>query len=232
MSGDVALLIGNSDGIGLETTKRLLDIGYNVTGISRSASTIENSSYNHIVVDVSSDEYREVLSRSLSLRKIDLCIFFVGIGERFDPNNIRFETKVFEVNLLAGVITTELVINDMIKNNHGHFIGLSSIADLAPSQEAPSYNASKSALTNYWEGLALALSKTNVRISNIRFGFVNTKMAKASIRPFMISKVKASKYILSVVDKPRIRGTRPMIMNFLMWLSLIFVRLKLFVYRY
>ncbi|MCB9089370.1 MAG: SDR family NAD(P)-dependent oxidoreductase [Calditrichae bacterium] len=58
------------------------------------------------------------------------------------------------------------------------FIGLSSLADEMISAEAPSYHAAKAGFSNYLEGLALALKPSGVRVTNLRFGFVDTKMAK------------------------------------------------------
>ncbi len=43
-----ALLIGNSDGIGLATTRRLLDEGWTVAGLSRSPSPLTHASYEHM----------------------------------------------------------------------------------------------------------------------------------------------------------------------------------------
>lgn len=60
-----ALLIGNSDGIGLATTKELLKRGWKITGISRSESPIEDSSYEHIVAEVQDYEYPEKLKSVL-----------------------------------------------------------------------------------------------------------------------------------------------------------------------
>jgi len=48
-----AILIGNSDGIGLAATRRLLVSGWNITGISRSESPLTNPAYHHHLADVS-----------------------------------------------------------------------------------------------------------------------------------------------------------------------------------
>ena len=43
------------------------------------------------------------------------------------------------------------------------------------------------------------LGKPGVRVSVVRFGFVDTKMAKASVRPMMISPDRAAEVILGVI---------------------------------
>ena len=55
------MLIGNSDGIGLETTRKLVDRGDTVVGVSRSASPIDDDRYEHHIVDVASPEYVPLL---------------------------------------------------------------------------------------------------------------------------------------------------------------------------
>ena len=52
-----ALLIGNSDGIGLAATRELLKQGWKVVGISRSDSPLEDTSYEHIVAEVQDSQY-------------------------------------------------------------------------------------------------------------------------------------------------------------------------------
>jgi len=62
---DKALVLGNSDGIGLGITTRLLEAGWEVSGISRSKSPIDNTAYRHEVFDVSNPGYPELLSEMM-----------------------------------------------------------------------------------------------------------------------------------------------------------------------
>ena len=207
-----ALFIGNSDGIGLATTMELLKREWNVMGISRSESPIKNPSYEHIVAEVQNDEYPVILKSVLEKGKpLDLCVYCAGIGELLDLFNMEGETEIFKVNLLGMVKTASCVIPLMVQRCNGHFIGLSSLADEMLSPEAPSYHASKAGFSNYLEGLALALRPTGVYISNIRFGFVDTKMAKGEVKPFMMGVERAAAHLLICIDKKPIRYTAPWI---------------------
>lgn len=224
-----ALVIGNSDGIGLALTRRLLALGYRVIGISKSSSPIDHPGYHHFVQDVAGSEYRTLLQTIVSENPGPrLCVYCAGIGGLLDFANLGFETRVFEVNLMAAVVTTELVLGHMIQKGSGHFIGLSSIADSLTPPEVPSYNASKAGISRYWEGLGLALAGKAVKLTNVRFGFVDTKMAKAKRRPLLMSPDDAAGFIMAQVNKPKIRATKPYAMAAAVWILERYMRLLLF----
>jgi len=107
------------------------------------------------------------------------------------------------------VRTAAAVIPQMVKRKQGHFIGISSLADELFSAEAPSYYASKAGLSNYLRGLALALKPKGVFVTNIRFGFVDTKMAKGEVKPFMMSVDKAVDCVESCIRKKPVSYTAP-----------------------
>jgi short-subunit dehydrogenase len=223
-----ALVVGNSDGIGLAVTRALLDRGYAVAGISRRAAPIDHPHYAHHVQDVAGVGYRDLLAGLLGRDPdLNVCIYCVGIGDPLNLDNLAFETKVFDVNLTSAVVTTELVLGHMIETDAGHFIGLSSIADALTSAEAPSYSASKAALSRYWEGLGLALRGRKVKLTNVRFGFVDTKMAKSGSKPFLMTAEQACAVILRVIAKPKLRVTRPRAMGMLAWILVLATRLRI-----
>ncbi|UCD85421.1 MAG: hypothetical protein JSU92_04295, partial [Deltaproteobacteria bacterium] len=56
-----ALIIGNSDGIGLELTKTLLERGWEIIGISKSGSQLKHDQYTHTIINVASHEYIEII---------------------------------------------------------------------------------------------------------------------------------------------------------------------------
>ena len=207
-----AILIGNSDGIGLATSEALLMRGWSVMGISRSASSISDPSYQHTIARVQNADFPEKLKSIMdSIESVDLCIYCAGIGELLDPLNMAGEIEIFDVNLMGMIRTAAYVIPVMVRQGKGHFIGISSVADELISPEAPSYHASKAAFSNYLYGLALALKSTGVHISNMRFGFVNTKMAKGDVKPFMMEVEKAAHHVLACIEKKSITYTAPRI---------------------
>lgn len=207
---NTALIVGNSDGIGLATTRELLNRGWKVTGVSRSASPIDRPDYRHIKKKVQDPDFPDTLKSIVQKnRDIDLCLYCVGIGQLLDPLDMDAEVEVVAVNLLGMVKTAAEVIPLMVQHRKGHFIGLSSMGDEMLSPEAPSYFASKAGFSNYLESLALALKPKGVAVTNIRFGFVDTKMAQGDVKPFMMSVDRAVGHILKCIKKKPVRYTAP-----------------------
>lgn len=218
----VALVIGNSDGIGLSLTESLLADGWQVTGVSRSPSRVQAERYEHHLVDVCDPEYPARLSSIVArLPGLGACVYCAGIGEFLELETLASERRVFETNLLGAVATLQVVLPRLLRAGSGHFIGLSSQADRLIDPKAPSYAASKAGLSSYLEGLALACRRRGVFVTNLRFGFVATKMAKSELRPFMISPAQAAQRIRHCLRARPIRDTFPKRMAVLLW----FVRL-------
>jgi NAD(P)-dependent dehydrogenase (short-subunit alcohol dehydrogenase family) len=223
-----AFIVGNTDGIGLALTRRLLHDGWSVVGLSRRASPVEDApGYRHAVADVSAAEYRPVLQALLAREgPFDLCVYCAGIGELLDLNDLAADTGVFRVNLIGAVETAAAILPPMIAAGRGHFVGLSSIGD-GVWTDAPSYSASKAGLSSYLEALALRLRPRGVRVTNLRLGFVDTKMAKSKLRPFMITTERAVEVIFKCLRRRPARLSYPKRMAALAWLLQVLTSLRL-----
>jgi NAD(P)-dependent dehydrogenase (short-subunit alcohol dehydrogenase family) len=185
-----AVIVGNSDGIGLAFTRRLLDAGWTVSGLSRSASEIHHDRYTHEVVDVTGPEFPASLTKAVA-DGVDLCVYAAGIGEFPDLDDLAAQTRTVDMNLMGAVRAVEVVVPQMVAAGRGHLVGLSSLADAAVSRQAPAYSASKAGMSMYLRGLTLALRPHGVDVTTVRFGFFDTKMAKSPVKPGMVSVEKA-----------------------------------------
>lgn len=219
-----ALVIGCSDGIGLALVRKLLAEGWQVTGISRSLSSVTHENYSHHIRDVAAEGYREFVGELAAQRgPFSAGVYCVGIGEGFDPANLDPDARVMRVNLLAAVETAAAVIPEMVRQRRGKFIVLSSMADCLPLPNSPAYAGSKAGVTAYFESLALALRGTGVTVTNIRFGFIDTKMAISPVKPFLRSPEWAAGVILGALNRNAIRVSRPrrmaLLIAFLSWVA-------------
>lgn len=201
-----AVIVGNSDGIGLALTRRLLDTGWTVAGLSRRPSPVRHQRYVHDVADVTTADYPAVLARRIeALGGVELCVYAAGIGALLDAADPRSQTRTLDVNLMGAARTLDLVVPPMVAARTGHVVGLSSLADVTVSDAAPGYAASKAGLTSYLLGLALALRPHGIAVTTVRFGFVDTKMAKSPSTPMMISVERAVDVLMAALrDRPAV----------------------------
>ncbi|MCX5742898.1 MAG: SDR family NAD(P)-dependent oxidoreductase, partial [Proteobacteria bacterium] len=172
-----ALVVGASTGIGAALARGLVESGWTVVGLARGPAAFAHDAYRHVVADVCAADYREVLAAACD-GAIELCVYCAGIGHELDLPTMAHEVDVFATNLVGFARTAEVVLPPMIAARKGHLIGLSSQADRLIDRTAPSYAASKAGLSAYLEGLALAARPHVVAVTNVRFGFVDTAMAK------------------------------------------------------
>lgn len=212
-----ALVVGNTDGVGLALTRRLLAAGYRVTGVSRRASALAHDRYAHAVLDVSRDGYRDALAALVAGGgPWALCVYCAGVGEPLDLGDLAPEAHAFRVNLVGAVETAAAVIPAMLAAGAGHFIALSSLGD-GVSPDAPAYAASKAGLSSYLGGLALRLRPRGVFVTNVRLGFVDTKMAKAPVRPLMMPVERAVDVVMGCVARRPARHSAPAAMALAMF---------------
>jgi NAD(P)-dependent dehydrogenase (short-subunit alcohol dehydrogenase family) len=200
MSPGRAVIIGNSDGIGLALTRRLLAAGWTVSGLSRSPSEIRDERYTHEVVDVTGPEFPDRLAAAVA-RGVDLCVYSAGIGEFLDLDDLAEQTRTLDVNLIGLARAVEGVVPGMVAAGRGHIVGLSSLGDAMIASQAPAYFASKAGMSRYLRGLALALRPHGVDVTTVRFGLVDTKMAKGPVKPAMISVEKAVDVLMRALRK-------------------------------
>lgn len=209
------LIIGNGDGIGLALTERLLRNQEFVVGVSRRALGVLGERHTQHVLDVLTPGFSEAIRTVVAdSAPIDTLVYCAGIGELYETSGVDRDGDTIRVNFAALADTVAAVLPGMRAQGFGRIIGLSSIGDRA-SPDAPSYGASKAGMTAYLLGLRRPLGRLGIRVSVVRFGFVDTKMAKSNIRPMMISTEQAAGVMLDVIKRGPAIKTYPLTMEFL-----------------
>jgi len=139
------------------------------------------------------------------LGNIDMIIVNAGIGKY----NLELEWGVCESVLKTNVMGVSKALiesyNYFRKQGKGHLINVSSVASLLGYGSNPSYNASKAFQANFVEGLwhkAQKSKRTKIAVTDIRPGFIDTKLAKDETF-WKADLDKAARQIVSAIDKKK-----------------------------
>jgi NAD(P)-dependent dehydrogenase (short-subunit alcohol dehydrogenase family) len=98
-----------------------------------------------------------------------------GIFDRHDFSaSDEVWAKQFEVNLFGAVRVTRETIPFIRHHGKGAIVNISSTLGLKPTAETAAYSASKAAMNNWTQSLALELGKYNIRVNCICPGIVDT----------------------------------------------------------
>lgn len=223
------LIIGASRGVGkalaLEYSKNkheLILIARNENDLRSVNSECLKSgaiSSDYYVCDVNDVNRFTILIDSLySKHSIDKLIYVAGITSLSGVNNlenINHSQKLLQTNLSSAVAITNTIIPKMLANNHGHITYFSSLGSYYGMGYSPVYCASKAGLRVYAESIRQYCNKTNVKISLITMGFIESDMSQQFIRPkpFLINTTKAANYIYKNIQKEKAYIRFPMILQ-------------------
>ena len=92
-----------------------------------------------------------------------------------DPAGVRF---VFDLNVIAALMTTQVFAKDMIGRG-GNILNISSMNAFRPLTKIPAYSGAKAAVSNFTQWLAVYLAKSNIRVNAIAPGFFVTNQNRS-----------------------------------------------------
>jgi acetoacetyl-CoA reductase len=207
----VVLVTGGSRGIGAEIAKELAAQGATVainyvSNADRAQEVVrEISSYNSKVTAVQGDVsnpdamkrvYEEVME---TYGKIDILINNAGITRDAKFVNMTEEqwNEVITTNMNSLFHLTKLVLPNMIEQNYGRIINISSIIGQAGGFGQTNYSAAKAGMIGFTKSLALEVARYNITVNCVCPGYTFTDMVAAvpeKVQEKIISKIPLGRF--------------------------------------
>ncbi|UCH85158.1 MAG: SDR family NAD(P)-dependent oxidoreductase [Candidatus Latescibacterota bacterium] len=209
-----AIVIGATSGIGRALAVELARQGYKVGATGRRVerlNQLENEFPDRILtrpmdvrdVAAAPDALRELI---VEMHGVDVIVINAGVLFR-DADWGGIEAMI-DTNVTGFVATAEAAMGYFLDRRSGHLVGISSIAAIRGAKGSPVYNASKAFECTYMDGLRHRIAKTKlpIHVTDIRPGFVDTKMIADRGGLFWVaSPEKVARQIIDAIHKKKKR---------------------------
>ena len=232
------LITGATGGIGSALAKSYASEGVHLSLLGRKIDVLENISVicqqqgattsMHCAEITNTDSLIRLLNKIDDENPVDLVIANAGVVN-FLSHEKQSESwdeiaEVFAVNFSGVIATISPFLERMKKRKVGQLALISSISAYHGMEIMPSYCASKAGLKAYGEALRSLYSRSNVKVSVVLPGFVESNMSNQflCIKPFQISADKAARIIKSGLERNKSRIAFPFLMTLGMKLLTLF----------
>ena len=137
------------------------------------------------------------------LEYIDLAIVCSGIGDINATLEYNVERLTIDTNITAWTYVINIFYHIFVQQGHGHLVAITSAGGLRGEPMAPAYSASKAYQINYMEALRKKAYKSGsqIYVTDIRPGLVNTAMAKGEGLFWVMPVEKVANQIITAIHK-------------------------------
>lgn len=182
----LALVTGASSGIGFELASLFAGQGFDLVVNSEDAGLegaaeqlrVAGTEVKAVRVDLATYAGVEELYAAVQAvgRPVDAAALNAGVGQggAFVDVDLSDELEIIDVNIIATVHLSKLLLRDMVARDQGRVLVTSSIASTMPGSFQAVYNASKSFLQSFTEALQNELKDTGVTLTALMPGPTDT----------------------------------------------------------
>lgn len=179
---DIVVVTGASYGIGKATAKMLAENGYHVVAIARDSDQLETIKSEDIevhTVDITNVDQVYQFCQKLVGRNVVALVNNAGGGFNL-PNSILDDdiqnwNKSFDLNVVGAANLTKQIAPIMITNGGGNVVLVTSMAGHFVYRGGSSYTVAKHAEVALAEILRFELFQSNIRVTEIAPGNVNSR---------------------------------------------------------
>lgn len=200
----ITLITGAASGLGYEFAKlyakdnnNLLLVDINEEGLNTVKNELEekyNVKVDTLVANLISKDalvkiYNYTIKNDYFVNNLVNC---AGFGDRTDfiDMNIDKQLAMTDVDCNALLYFTRVFLDNMIKNDEGHIINISSIAGFMPGPYMCTYHACKSFVLTLGEAISYEIRKTNVKLLTLCPGPFLSDFVKKAGNDYTFKKIK------------------------------------------
>ena len=184
ISGSNVVITGGSQGIGAGLAEAFAQAGGKVLLVARSEDKLrvvaDRIGGDYLVADLTDADQVDGLVQACVERMghVDIWVNNAGVEtqEAFVNVSVPNLRQLARLNFEAPLVLTRNAARHMLGRGQGHIVQLSSVAGAIPFPGLTAYAASKAGLTHLTEGLRVELAKTNVGLTVVAPGPVDTDM--------------------------------------------------------
>jgi short-subunit dehydrogenase len=238
MMQQTILIIGGTSGLGRRLAELYCSEGYKVGVVGRRKELLDTLHANFpkniasFQYDISREDCADQVTSFIeSLGGIDKLILSASVVN-FNPSlDWEKEKTTVDINVKGYAAVLNSAYQYFSSKNHGHIIGITSIAAARGNKTAIAYNASKAFQASYLEGLRLKAKseRKNIAITELVPGYMDTGMAKGDRLFWVASLDKAALQAKKNIEEKK---ERAFITGRWRWIYMIYKYLPSFFYSY
>ena len=205
------VIIGATSGIGKALFMKYANLDNRIGIVGRRANLLDELCLEYpsktitAKADITNLEEIEQAIHALhkELEYIDLAIVCSGTGDINATLEYNVERLTIDTNITAWTYVINLFYHIFVQQGHGHLVAITSAGGLRGEPMAPAYSASKAYQINYMEALRKKAYKSGsqIYVTDIRPGLVNTAMAKGEGLFWVMPVEKVANQIITAIHK-------------------------------
>tara|TARA_B100000787_G_scaffold70409_1_gene51776 strand:- start:1473 stop:2219 length:747 start_codon:yes stop_codon:yes gene_type:complete len=209
LNNRIAIITGGAQGFGLDIAKRFLSSGVKTiiwdideNELKKATRELNNPNLSYNVVDVSNyKNVKETVDEITKSTNIDILINNAGITGSTSSlwdYDVDEWNEIVKINLMGTFNCCKCVVPNMIKNNYGRIINVTSVAGKDGNANASAYSSAKAGAIGLTKSLGKELADKNIAVNAVTPAGAKTRildqMSKEHVAR-MLSKVPRGRFL-------------------------------------
>jgi len=209
LNNRTAIITGGAQGFGFDIAKRFLNSGVKTiiwdideNELKRATQELNNPNLSYNVVDVSDyKNVKETVEEITKSTSIDILINNAGITGSTSSlwdYDVDEWNEIIQINLMGTFNCCKYVVPNMIKNNYGRIINVTSVAGKDGNANASAYSSAKAGAIGLTKSLGKELADKNIAVNAVTPAGAKTRildqMSKEHVAR-MLSKVPRGRFL-------------------------------------